>query len=69
VQVIIEQANETLIVRVFDMSGRLVQEAQALTEGGLTTIPLSMGVMMPGVYNVELYQNGALIHRARIQKN
>ena len=69
VQVIIEQANETLIVRVFDMSGRLVQEAQALTEGGLTTIPLSMGVMMPGVYTVELYQNGALIHRARIQKN
>jgi hypothetical protein len=69
VQVIIEQANETLVVRVFDMSGRLVQEAQALTEGGLTTIPLSMGEMMTGVYNVELYQNGALIHRARVQKN
>jgi hypothetical protein len=69
VQVIIEQANETLVARVFDMSGRLVQEAQALTEGGLTTIPLSMGVMMTGVYNVELYQNGALIHRARVQKN
>ena len=69
VQVIIEQANETLVVRVFDMSGRLVQEAQTLTEGGLTTIPLSMGEMMTGVYNVELYQNGALIHRARIQKN
>jgi hypothetical protein len=69
VQVIIEQANETLVVRVFDMSGRLVQEAQTLTEGGLTTIPLSMGEMMTGMYNVELYQNGALIHRARVQKN
>jgi hypothetical protein len=69
VQVIIEQANETLVVRVFDMSGRLVQEAQALTEGGLTTIPLAMGEMMTGMYNVELYQNGALIHRARVQKN
>ncbi len=69
VQVIMEQANETLVVRVFDMSGRLVQEAQAMTEGGLTTIPLSMGEMMTGIYNVELYQNGALIHRARVQKN
>ena len=69
VQVIIEQANETLVVRVFDMSGRLVKEAQTLTEGGLTTIPLSMGEMMTGMYNLELYQNGALIHRARVQKN
>ena len=69
VQVIIEQANETLVVRVFDMSGRLVQEAQTLTEGGLTTIPLSMGEMMTGMYNLELYQNGALIHRTRVQKN
>ena len=69
VQVIMEQANETLVVRMFDMSGRLVQEAQAMTEGGLTTIPLSMGEMMTGMYNVELYQNGALIHRARVQKN
>jgi hypothetical protein len=69
VQVIIERANEALVARVFDMSGRLVQEVQTLSEGGLTTIPLSMGEMMTGVYNVELYQNGALIHRARVQKN
>ena len=69
VQVIIERANEALVARVFDMSGRLVQEVQTLSEGGLTTIPLSMGEMMTGVYNVELYQTGALIHRARVQKN
>jgi hypothetical protein len=69
VQVIIERANETLVARVFDMSGRLVQEVQTLSEGGLTTIPLSMGEMMTGMYNVELYQNSALIHRTRIQKN
>ena len=69
VHVIIERANETLVARVFDMSGRLVQEVQTLSEGGLTTIPLSMGEMMTGMYNVELYQNGALIHRTRVQKN
>jgi hypothetical protein len=69
VQVIIERANETLVARVFDMSGRLVQEVQTLSEGGLTTIPLSMGEMMTGMYNVELYQNSVLIHRTRVQKN
>ncbi len=69
VQVINERANEALVTSVFDMSGRLVQEVQTLSEGGLTIIPLSMGEMMTGVYNVELYQNDALIHRAWVQKN
>ena len=69
VQVIIKRANEALVPSVFDMSGRLVQEVQTLSEGGLTTIPLSMGEMMTGVYKVELYQNDALIHRAWVQKN
>ena len=69
VQVLNERANETLVLRVFDMSGRLLQEVRVLTEGGVTTIPLFLGEMKAGVYNVELYNGGMLIHRARVQKN
>jgi hypothetical protein len=60
---------QNTIVKVMDMSGRLVKEIQARSEAGMNTYNLNLAELASGLYTVQVYDNDQLSHVSKVKKN
>ena len=67
VEVTTEVAQNT-VVKVFDMSGRLVKQIQANAEIGLNNIAVNLSDVSAGVYQVQVFANDKLTHISKVSK-
>ncbi|MFZ4751836.1 MAG: T9SS type A sorting domain-containing protein [Chitinophagaceae bacterium] len=67
VEVTTEVAQNT-VVKVFDMSGRLVKQIQANAEIGVNNIAVNLSDVSAGVYQVQVFANDKLTHISRVNK-
>ena len=67
VEVTTEVAQNT-VVKVFDMSGRLVKQIQANAEIGLNNIAVNLSDVSAGVYQVQVFANDKLTHISKVNK-
>ena len=67
VEVTTEVAQNT-VVKVFDMSGRLVKQIQANAEIGVNNIAVNLSDVSAGVYQVQVFANDKLTHISKISK-
>lgn len=63
-----ETASTNVVVRVVDMTGRVVLEKTNMVEEGINTILVNLSDLNAGMYAVELYNNSAFINRSSILK-
>ena len=59
----------TASVKVMDMSGRVVKQAQSATFEGVNTIKVSLSELTAGMYTIQVVNNDKLIHVGRVTKN
>ncbi len=59
----------TTSIKVMDMSGRVVKQAQSTTFDGLNTIKVSLSELTAGMYTIQVVTNDKLMHVGRINKN
>ena len=55
-------------VRLVDMSGRVVKSVMQQTQKGMNNVTLSLTDIASGVYSVQIYENNALIHTSKVNK-
>ena len=67
VEVTTEVAQNT-VVKVFDMSGRLVKQIQANAEIGVNNIAVNLSDVSAGVYQVQVFANDKLTHISKVSK-
>ncbi|QLH44928.1 MAG: T9SS type A sorting domain-containing protein [Bacteroidota bacterium] len=67
VEVTSEIAQNT-VVKVFDMSGRLVKQIQANAEIGVNTLTVNLSDVASGVYQVQVFANDKLTHISKVNK-
>jgi hypothetical protein len=67
VEVTTEVAQNT-VVKVFDMSGRLVKQIQANAEIGVNNIAVNLSDVSAGVYQVQVFANDKLTHISKVNK-
>jgi hypothetical protein len=67
VEVATEVAQNT-VVKVFDMSGRLVKQIQANAEIGVNNIAVNLSDVSAGVYQVQVFANDKLTHISKVSK-
>jgi hypothetical protein len=63
----VEAANA--LVKVYDLTGRLMQTVQSNVNVGVNQITLSMSEYAAGVYTVQVFENGILTQVNRVRKN
>jgi hypothetical protein len=63
----VEAANA--LVKVYDLTGRLMQTVQSNVIVGLNQITVSMNEYAAGVYTVQVFENGQLTQVNRVRKN
>ncbi|MCC6700312.1 MAG: T9SS type A sorting domain-containing protein [Fluviicola sp.] len=63
-----EIASTNVVVRVVDMTGRVVLEKTNMAEEGVNTFLVNLSDLNAGMYAVELYNNSAFINRSSILK-
>ncbi|MFZ4680656.1 MAG: fibronectin type III domain-containing protein [Flavobacterium sp.] len=56
------------VVKLFDISGRLVKQMQARHEAGSHTMIIGLDEISSGMYTVQVYCNDALKHTSKISK-
>jgi hypothetical protein len=56
------------VVKLFDISGRLVKQMQARHEAGSHTMTIGLDEISSGMYTVQVYCNDALKHTSKISK-
>ena len=61
--------SQNTIVKVFDISGRVVKQAEVNTQAGLNNIQLSFRDLASGLYTVGLYSNNDLIFINKVRRN
>ncbi len=57
------------VIKITDMSGRLVKQVQAKTVRGMNTITISMEGLSAGLYTAQLLENGKVSFTERIRKD
>lgn len=65
----LESANSTLIVKVLDMSGRLVALTSKASVEGMNSLELSLIDLSNGMYTIELFNDAQLLNRSKVLKN
>jgi trimeric autotransporter adhesin len=68
VEVTATEISNTL-VKVYDLTGRLMTQVQANVTVGENHIDVNMGGFANGIYTVQVYSNGQLTHVNRVRKN
>jgi len=58
---------ENTVVKVLDMSGRVVKQMQARTEAGLNKLSVSLGELAGGLYTVQVFESGRLGYTGKVQ--
>ncbi|QLH45335.1 MAG: fibronectin type III domain-containing protein [Bacteroidota bacterium] len=56
------------VVKLFDISGRLVKQLQARHEAGSHTMTIGLEELTSGMYTIQVYCNDALKHTSKISK-
>jgi len=59
---------ENTVVKVLDMSGRVVKQIQARTEAGLNKLSISLGELAAGIYTVQVFENEHLSMTSKVKK-
>jgi hypothetical protein len=62
------QASVT-VVKITDMSGRLIKQVQTNAVQGLNTINISLNALSSGLYTIQLLENGQSLLIDRIRKD
>jgi hypothetical protein len=60
--------SEDAMVKVMDMTGRVVKVIRASVEAGNNTIEVSLSEFSAGMYTIQLFENNSLTHVGKIQK-
>lgn len=60
--------NASTVVKVFDMSGRLVKQIQANTEKGTNNLVIDLKDVTNGIYTVQVLENGKLTNVTKVTK-
>jgi hypothetical protein len=58
-----------VVVKLVDMSGRVVKQVQTSAVEGVNNITLSLGDLSNGVYSLQIFSNDELTHVTRVTKN
>ena len=56
-------------IQLIDMSGRMVKQIQASCLAGVNTLQMNIGDLSTGVYTIQVYSNGSLIHVNQLRKD
>ncbi|QLH44920.1 MAG: T9SS type A sorting domain-containing protein [Bacteroidota bacterium] len=59
---------QNTVVKVFDMSGRLIKQIQANAEIGITTLTINLSDVAAGMYQVQVFANDKLTHVSKVNK-
>jgi hypothetical protein len=60
--------SEDAMVKVMDMTGRVVKVIRASVEAGNNTIEVSLSEFSAGMYAIQLFENNSLTHVGKVQK-
>jgi len=60
-------ASEVVTVKIMDMSGRVVQVAEEQTNVGSNTLTVRLRDLAPGLYSVQVFEQGNLTHSGRVE--
>jgi hypothetical protein len=60
--------SEDAMVKVMDMTGRVVKVIRASVEAGNNTIEVSLSEFSAGMYTIQLFENNSLTHVGKVQK-
>ena len=64
----IAAVSEDAMVKVMDMTGRVVKVIRASVEAGNNTIEVSLSEFSAGMYTIQLFENNSLTHVGKVQK-
>ena len=62
------QASNTL-VKIMDMSGRIVKQVEAKTQKGINNLSISLKELSSGVYTIQILENGKISFIERVRKD
>ena len=57
------------VVKITDMSGRLIQQVQTNAVQGFNTIQVNLNALSSGLYTIQLLENGQSLFIERIRKD
>lgn len=57
------------LVKILDMSGRLVKQIQVQSEAGMNKMQVELAELAEGIYAVQVYANDELISVSKVRKN
>jgi hypothetical protein len=60
--------DNSMTIKLLDITGRLLKQIQTNTNVGLNNISLSMKELAAGNYNLQVYENEKLIHLSKVSK-
>ncbi|MBL7766276.1 MAG: T9SS type A sorting domain-containing protein [Chitinophagaceae bacterium] len=58
-----------MLVKIADMSGRIVKQVQANAAQGANKIQMSLSDLASGLYTVQVYENETLLYNGKVEKN
>jgi hypothetical protein len=61
-------ADANTVVKVFDLTGRLLQTVQTNTITGINNLTVNMAEFAAGIYTVQLFENGQLTNASQVCK-
>jgi hypothetical protein len=61
--------NQTTMVKVYDLTGRLMKQISRQSAKGNNSIDVNLGEFSNGVYTIQVYENNNLTHTSRVRKN
>lgn len=61
-------ANQQTVIKIMDMTGRVVKVIQAITQDGDNSIDLNVSELASGMYTLQLFENNKMKHISKIQK-
>ena len=62
------QQTQVTVVKLYDLSGRLVQQMQTQIEAGIQTITMNISELSSGLYTVQVFANDQMVHTSKISK-
>jgi Secretion system C-terminal sorting domain/Fibronectin type III domain len=68
IQYSVKEAHTTLL-KLVDMSGRVVKQLNTMSEEGLNEIALDLHDLANGIYTLQVYSNNELVRVTRVSKN
>jgi len=61
--------NSSVVLKVVDMSGRVVKQVQTDALEGMNNVTISLGDLSSGIYTLQVVSDDKLVHTTRVTKN